>query len=405
MSLDLLSLQSQFAFLAGENPIAYLDSAATSQKPKAVIDAMSHFLSLTNANVHRGVYPLAEAATRLYSEARKTVAGFIGAKSHEIIFTKNITEAINLVARSFGETLKKNDRIALSILEHHSNIVPWQQLESRSGIGLDWITLDAEGNLDLDVLIGILQKRQVKLVAISGLSNVLGTAPNIKKITALAHEYGALTLVDAAQLIAHAPLDVRDIDCDFCCFSSHKLYGPTGIGVLYGKQKLLESMPPFLGGGDMIQSVTTKGFSCAELPRKFEAGSMPTAEAVALATAIRWIKDIGFNEISRHESALMTYALQALQAIDGLTILGTKDPDNRLGCISFTVAGVHPHDLADIVGKEGVCIRAGHHCTQPLHDALGINASARISFGVYNTTHDIDRAVTGIKKAITLLRK
>lgn len=385
--------------------MAYLDSAATSQKPQAVLDAMTEFLSLMSGSVNRGVYPLSEAATKSYDDARRTVAEFLNAKPHEIIFTKNATEGINLVARSFGETLKQGDRIALTVMEHHSNIVSWQQLMIRSGIAIDWIGIDQNGQPDLEVLEKILKKGKVKLIAMTGLSNVLGSMPDCRKVSAMAHEHGALTLIDAAQLAAHAQIDVRRIDCDFLAFSGHKLYGPTGVGVLYGKAKYLEMMPPFLGGGDMIRSVTKDGFSSAELPRKFEAGSPPAAEAVGLAAAIGWTKSIGPEKIFAHEDVLIAHTVKALSAIKGLTILGTKDPTRRRGCVSFTVAGVHPHDLAEVLGRNGVCIRAGHHCTQPLHHGLKIQASARLSVAVYNEPDEIDKAAAMIKQAQKLLTK
>lgn len=405
MTFDVSVIRRQFPFL-GSKEIAYLDSTATSQKPQAVLDAMQRFYTETNANVNRGVYPLAEAATTAYDKARQTVAAFINAaKAHEIIFTKNATEAINLVARTWGETLKAGDRITLTTMEHHSNIVPWLQLAERKKIEIDCLAINESGQPDLTLLKAILKKGKTKLVALTGLSNVLGSSPPLKDITKLAHEHGALVLIDGSQLVAHADVDVRDIDCDFLTFSGHKVYGPTGIGVLYGKTKLLESMPAFLGGGDMIRSVTMKGFTPAELPRKFEAGTPPTADAIGLAAAIEWMKTIGMEEIHDHEQILMTHAMKLLEAIKGLRILGTTDAKKRKGCISFIIDGVHPHDLTEVLGQKGFCLRAGHHCTQPLHESLGINASARMSFAAYNTLEEIDRVIAALQQAIRFLKK
>lgn len=379
MGLDTNKLRQEFPILrSGE--LVYLDSAATAQKPEMVLSAMNRFYETQNANVHRGMHALAEAATVAYEEARKTIASFIGAAPQEIVFTKNCTEAINLVARCISPT-----SVALSLFEHHSNIVPWQQ----TGAAIEWFENDNDIN------------KNVQLIAITGLSNVLGTKPNVGNIIQHARDIGALVLVDAAQLIVHEKIDVRALDCDFLCFSGHKLYGPTGIGVLYAKQELLEQMPPFLGGGSMIGEVTTAGFTCADIPQKFEAGTPPIAEAVGLHAAIDWLSQFDWSDIQEHETKLMGYATQQLQTIDGLTILGTPVQ----GCVSFTVNGVHPHDLTEILGRKHIALRAGHHCTQPLHDHLGIKASTRMSFGIYNTTEDIDRCITAMNEAISLLKK
>lgn len=406
MSYDIDTLRGQFPFLrTTQMPLAYLDNAATVQKPQVVLDALQHFYTTTNANVNRGVYPLAEAATVAYNAARKTVAAFIGAETHEIIVTKNATEAINLVARTWGDSLQKNDVIAISILEHHSNIVPWQQCAARTGATVEWIDIDKKGQIDMSSLTVALQTGNVKLVAITGLSNVLGVLSDLQEIISLAHKHGALVLVDASQLVAHRSVDVRQLDCDFLVFSGHKLYGPMGIGILYGKQEHLEAMQPFLGGGDMIQSVTRDRFTAAEIPRKFEAGTMPAADLVGLAAAIRWIESVGADAMHAHMHDVLSYAMAQLQAIEGLHILGTHDMLHRAGCISFTLDGVHPHDLTEILGQEGVCLRAGHHCTQSLHNFLGIPASARLSVAAYNTTEDIDRCVSVIEKARQRLSK
>jgi cysteine desulfurase/selenocysteine lyase len=402
MPFDSTSIRRQFPILNrtfGGNPLCYLDSAATSQKPQKVLDAMTDFYGTKNANVNRGVHPLAEEATLAHDAARKTVQKFLNAKhSYEIVFTRGTTESINLVARSFGETLSKGDRIVLSVMEHHSNIVPWMQLSERKGVEIDWLPID----FDEKILEKFLSTKKVKLVSITGLSNVLGVRPPLEKIIELAHTAGAKVLLDAAQMAAHEIIDVQKLDCDFLAFSGHKIYGPTGIGVLFGKAELLKKMPPFLGGGDMIQSVTTEGFTTAELPRKFEAGTLAAAEAVGLAAAIDWIESTGADAIHEHESTLIAHAVQQLKTIKGLTILG---PEQRTGCVSFTLDGIHPHDLTDVLGKSGICLRAGHHCTQPLHKFLGINASARLSVAAYNTLEEIDRCVDAIVRAQSLLQR
>jgi len=409
MTYDVSSIRRQFPILQkkiGNNPLCYLDSAATSQKPQCVIDAVVDFYMTKNANVNRGVHALSEEATVAHDAARETVRKFIGAKhAYEIIFTKNATEAINLVARSFGDTLKSGDRIALSILEHHSNMVPWMQLADTRGIGLDWLPMTDDGYIDVEATDVILKKGATKLVAISGLSNVLGTLQPIEKIIDIAHKNGALVLIDASQLAAHEVIDVQKLDCDFLAFSAHKTYGPTGIGVLFGKAEILKKIPPFLGGGDMIQTVTTQGFTPAELPRKFEAGTVAAADAAGLAAALNWMEAAGMKAIKQHEASLITHALSSLQKINGLQILGPTDPKKRIGCISFSIEGIHPHDLTDVIGKEGVCLRAGHHCTQPLHALLQIPASTRLSVAAYNTVEDIDWCILSLQKAISLLRK
>lgn len=409
VTYDVSSIRRQFPILKkriGKNILCYLDSAATSQKPQCVIDAVVDFYTTKNANVNRGVHALSEEATVAHDAARETVRAFLGAKyAHEIIFTKNATEAINLVARSFGDTLKSGDRIALSILEHHSNIVPWMQLSDTEGIGLDWLPMTDDGYIDINATEIILTKGKTKLVAVSGLSNVLGTLQPLKKIIDMAHKHGAVVLVDASQLAAHEAIDVQKLDCDFLAFSGHKTYGPTGIGVLFGKAELLKKMPAFLGGGDMIQTVTAHGFTPAELPRKFEAGTVAAADAAGLGAALQWMEDAGMKAIQKHEAWLISHALSSLKEIEGLKILGPTDPKKCIGCISFVIQGIHPHDLTDVMGKEGVCLRAGHHCTQPLHTLLGIPASTRLSVAAYNTVEEIDQCVSSLQKAISLLRK
>lgn len=391
------AIKRQFPALS--EGLVYLDSAATTQKPQCVIEALADTYATGVANPNRGVHPLAESMTDKVEEARRVIARHLGADAHEVIFTRGTTESINLVARSLGETLKKGDRIAVSEMEHHSNLVPWLQLRERRGFDIDWIGIDTEGELSIESLKTILQKGNTKLVAVTGLSNVLGSMPDIHAITQLAHAHGALVLVDGAQMIAHMPMNVRSLDCDFFAFSGHKVYGPMGVGVLYGKSKILDALPSFLGGGDMVASVSTTGFTPAELPRKFEAGTISAVDAIGLGVALSWLSETDASEREQYEQELMEHALTRLQTVKGLHILGTKDATKRRGVISFTVDGVHPHDLTAMLGQRGICLRAGHHCAEPLHEALGINASARLSLGIYNSKEDIDTCVHGIQDA------
>ncbi len=415
MSLDPVSIRDQFPLLAKQidgNPLIYLDSAATSQKPQAVLDRMDRFYKEENANAHRGMHVLAERATVAYEDARKTVQKFVNAKhADEIVFTKNCTEAINLVAKSWGRTnMQQGDVIVLSILEHHSNIIPWLQLKEERGMELKWIDSDDEGRLNMNQLAGFLSEGNVKMVAITAQSNVLGVRPPLEKIISSAHEHGALVLIDAAQSVAHHPTDVQALDCDFLAFSGHKLYGPTGIGVLYGKRKLLESMPPFLGGGGMIQEVTMDGFTAADVPQRFEAGTQPIAEAVGLAAAIDWLGQYSWTDIEAHEQKLLRAAIDSLRTIPKLRILPSLSPNSEVrsppsGCISFVIDGVHPHDLTEILGRRGICLRAGHHCTQPLHKKLGVAASTRLSVGIYNTVEEITALPPKIAESVDRLSR
>lgn len=402
------SIRSEFPILSrtlAGRLLAYLDNAATTQKPISVTQTMIEHLALHNANINRGVHFLGEEATLAYDQARKTVQQFIHAHhTHEIIFTRNATESINIVAKSWGETfLQPGDSVVLSVMEHHSNIVPWLCLKEKIGIHLKWIDVDSAGNLDLDAYAEALSDQSVKLVAMTGLSNVLGSMTPLKKIIAKAHAAGALVLVDASQLIVHEPIDVLDLGCDFLAFTGHKLYGPTGIGVLYGRTSLLEKMPPFLGGGDMIQSVTRDHFTVAELPRKFEAGTPAITEAIGLRAAIQWIEKTGLDAIAKHEQSLLVHAQKRLSEIDGLTIFGPKNSVQRRGLISFTIDGTHPHDITQILSDKGICLRAGHHCTQPLHEHLGITATTRLSVAAYNTMEEIDVCVDAMVEAQTRL--
>lgn len=404
MPLNLASLRQQFPILRERingHSLVYLDNAATSQKPQRVIDAMDDYYAHSNANINRGVHVLGERATVAYEDARRSVQNFLhAAHAHEIIFTRNATEGINLAAKSWGRAnVGEDDAIALSILEHHSNIVPWFQLASESGALVEWFGIDARGQIDLAALETVLHARNVKLVAVTGVSNVLGTVVPLRKIIEMAHAAGARVLVDAAQLVPHSPIDVRSLDCDFLVFSSHKLYGPTGIGVLYGKAELLEAMPPFLGGGDMISSVEKDRFTPAELPRKFEAGTPAIAEAVGLKAAIEWLSGVGSTDVAAHERSLLAQTLYELSSIEGLKILGPRGADEIMSCVSFTLEGIHPHDLTQVLSDRGVCLRAGHHCTQPLHRELGIAASTRLSVGVYNTMEEVGACAAAIREA------
>lgn len=398
MSFDVHQLRKEFPFFLTENgkQTRYLDNAATVQKPLAVLDAMDRFLREDNANVHRGVHSLTDRATSAYEDARNTVQKFLNAAhSDEIIFTKNCTESINLVAHSWGRKfLKRGDTVALSLLEHHSNIVPWLQLKEEIGITLEWMKPD-----DLRV-----PDTNVKLVAITGLSNVLGIQPPLKQIIDDAHKKGAVVLVDAAQLAAHDSIDVQNLDCDFLAFSGHKVYGPTGIGVLFGKRELLKNMPPFLGGGMMIGEVTEQSFTPADPPARFEAGTPPITEAIGLHTALEWLENIPLTDRKAHEATLLSRAHKILTEISGLRILGSADVEKIHSCISFTVDGVHPHDLTELLSREGFHLRAGHHCAQPLHRHLGITASTRLSVALYNTTDEIDAFKPALEKAIATLR-
>jgi len=378
--------------------LAYLDSTATSQKPLAVIDAMNEYYRRSNSNIHRGVHTLAEEATALYEAARDRITKFINAVSaREIIYTRNTTESINLVAYSWGRShLKSGDVVILTEMEHHSNLVPWQMLQSELGIRLEFIPVTEEGLLDLDAY-RILLERKPKLVSFTHMSNVLGTINPVAEVATLAHSVGAMVLVDGAQSVPHLPVDVQALDVDFYAFSAHKMCGPTGIGILYGKEEWLVAMPPFLGGGDMIKEVHLHSFKANSLPHKFEAGTPAIAEAVGFGAAVDYLSKIGMEEIQTHEHAMTEYALDRLVEIPGVKVLGPT-AEKKGGVVAFTVNGIHPHDVAQILDRDGIAIRAGHHCAQPLHEKFGIPASSRASFYFYNTAEEVDRLVAGIYK-------
>jgi cysteine desulfurase/selenocysteine lyase len=373
----------------------YLDTAATAQKPRVVIEAMARALGQDYATVHRGVYARSAHMTLAFEAARQRVARFIGAPSqNEIMFVRGATEAINLVAHSWGGLLKAGDRILLSQLEHHSNIVPWQLLRDRMGIEIDVCPLTAEGEIDLDAAEALLTPRH-KLVALAHVSNVLGSVLDAKRAAKLAHNVGAKLLLDGCQAVPHMPVNVAELGCDFYVFSAHKLYGPTGIGVLWGKAELLEAMPPWQGGGAMIDRVTFDRTSYAPPPARFEAGTPAIAEAIALHAAIDYVDAIGLDVIHAHEAKLVTAAREAMSHINSIRLFG---PTNSAGIISFAVEGVHPHDVGTILDEEGVAIRAGHHCAQPLMDHLGVPATARASFGLYNDLDDVTALVRGLER-------
>lgn len=384
-------------------PLVYLDSTASSQKPRAVIDAMNVYYETYHANVHRGVYEISEEATAAMEKARVKMARFINARqSKQIIFTRNTTESINLVAISWGSThIASGDLIVLTEMEHHSNLVPWQLLAQRTGARLEFVPITEDGLLRQDIYEELL-RQQPKMVAFTHMSNVLGTINPAQEMIAQAHAVGATVLLDAAQSVPHLPVDVQALDIDFLCFSAHKMLGPTGIGVLYGKRDLLEDMPPFMGGGDMICTVGLRHSTWNDLPWKFEAGTPAIAEAVGLGAAVDYLNALGMDNVFQHEQELTHYAMEQLQMVAGLTIYG-PDADKRGGVISFTLGDIHPHDLASILDQQaGVAVRAGHHCAQPLMERLGLAATARASFYVYTIREEIDTLVQGLQKAIQI---
>jgi cysteine desulfurase/selenocysteine lyase len=380
-------------------PLVYLDSAATSQKPDAVIESMNDYYRRYNANPHRGVYAISEEATAAYESARQKVASFIHAGSpKEIIFTRNVTEAINLVRYSWGRiNVRKGDRIVLTEMEHHSNLVPWQLLAREVGAELDFLYIDDDGLLRLEDLDRKLEG--ARLVAFTHQSNTLGTINPVKAITQAAHRAGALVLVDGAQAVPHMAVNVAELDIDFYGFSGHKMCGPTGIGVLWARRALLEAMPPFLGGGDMIKRVRLREASWNDLPWKFEAGTPSVAEGIGLGSAVDYLCAIGMDRVRAHERTLVEYALEKLQDVPGIKLYGPVDSEIHGGAVSFSLPNVHPHDLATLVDREGIAIRAGHHCTQPLMERLGVPATSRASFYVYNRPEEVDQLVDAIEKA------
>jgi cysteine desulfurase/selenocysteine lyase len=380
--------------------LVYLDNASTTQKPNCVIDAITDFYTNYNSNIHRAVYQLAEEATVLYEHSREKIANFINVRPEEIIFTRNTTESINLIAHSWARTnLKKDDGIAITELEHHSNIVPWQILSQEIGTRLEYVGIDDNGFLDLEHLIDLISSKKVKLISLSHMSNVLGTIVPIEKIIKIAHENDIPVLVDGAQSVPHMPVDVKKMDCDFLVFSAHKMLGPTGVGVLYAKKEFLEKMRPFMGGGDMIKEVFKFHTNYNEVPYKFEAGTPNIADVVGFGAAIDYLEKIGMEKVRKHEIDLTEYALESILSMKYVTVYGPKDPNYRGGVISFNIADIHPHDLATIMNDHGIAIRSGHHCAQVLMQRLDVPATSRASFYIYNTKEEIDKFVNAIKEA------
>ena len=392
--------RNDFPILAREAhpgvPLTFLDSGASSQKPESVIRAMDEYYRLHHANVHRGIHVLAEEATALYEGSRDKVQQFINAKTRkEIIFTRNATEAINLVAYSWARAnLKAGDRIVLTEMEHHANLVPWQILAGQLDIAIDYVPVTDEGLLDQEAFDRLLA-REPKLVAFTHMSNVLGTINPVESLAQRAHAAGAKVLVDGAQSVPHLPVDVQALGADFLAFSAHKMCGPTGIGVLWARQELLEAMPVFMGGGDMIRKVTLAGFKPNDLPHKFEAGTPAIAEGVGLGAAVDYLSGLGMQAVAAHERELIGYALERLEEVPGLRVYGPP-AEHKGGVAAFTLEGVHPHDIAQVLDREGIAVRAGHHCAQPLHERFDLAATARASFYLYNTREDVDRLITGL---------
>lgn len=402
MTLNITEIRKDFPILERETAngarVIYLDSTATSQKPVQVIEAMNDYYRRSNANIHRGVHTLAEEATTMYEGARERIAKFINAaSSREIIYTRNTTESINLVAYSWARAnLKSGDLVILTEMEHHSNLVPWHMLQMERGIELEFIPVTEDGLLDLDAYKSLLDRRP-KLVSFTHMSNVLGTINPAYEIIRLAHAAGAITLVDGAQSAPHLSVDVQVLDADFYAFSAHKMCGPTGIGILYGKSALLDAMPPFLGGGDMIKEVKLRSFRANSLPHKFEAGTPAIAEAVGFGAAADYLSAVGMERIAAHEHEITEYALDRLMEIPGVKLFGPS-ADKKGGVAAFTLDGIHPHDVAQILDKDGIAVRAGHHCAQPLHEKFGIPATSRASFYLYSTKDEVDVLVNGLYK-------
>jgi cysteine desulfurase/selenocysteine lyase len=404
--LDVTAIRADFPTLSREVrpgvPLIYLDNAATSQKPTAVVEAMEAYYCTYTANVHRGLHTLSEEATDAYEGARHKIARFVNAGSHrEVIYTRNTTESINLVAWTWGRAnLGPGDTILASEMEHHSNMVPWQLLAEQTGAKLAYIPISDEGLLDMDALDAMLDER-VKLVAITHMSNVLGTINPVAEIARRAHTVGALVLVDGAQSVPHMPVDVRAVDADFYAFSGHKMIGPTGIGILYGKRALLEAMPPFMAGGDMIKRVAYGGAEWNDLPWKFEAGTPAIAEAIGLGAAVDYLSNVGMSNVKAHEQAITEYALERLAEVPGLRVIGPPDASQKGAVCAFAMQDIHPHDIAQVLDHEGVAVRAGHHCAMPLHHKFGLIATTRASFYLYNTFQEVDRLIEALYRVKT----
>ncbi|HID54595.1 MAG TPA: cysteine desulfurase [Anaerolineae bacterium] len=406
--LNVPQIRSDFPILAMEVypgvPLIYLDSAASSQKPIQVLEAMDDYYRHTNANVHRGIHRLSEEATNAYEEARQKIARFINAPDPaEVIYVSNTTEGINLVAYSWGRAnIQAGDEILLTEMEHHANLVSWQVLAEEKGAVIQYVPFLADGTLDLTAVPSLLTER-TKIFAFTAVSNVFGTINPVKQLVKMAHDAGAIALVDAAQAAPHMPIDVQAWNCDFMAFSAHKMCGPTGIGILYGKRALLEAMPPFQAGGDMIRRVTLEGSTWNELPWKFEAGTPAIAEGIGFGAAVDYLNGLGMDNVHAHEQFITNYALEALSEVDGLRVIGPP-ASQRGGVAAFTLEGMHPHDIAELLDKDGIAIRAGHHCAMPLHHKLGINSTARASFYVHTTTEEVDKLVASLHRAKKVFR-
>lgn len=401
-TLDIPAIRRDFPILERETEpgvkLVYLDNAATSQKPVQVIEAMDLYYRQMNANIHRGIHCLAEEATVAYEDGRKKIASFIGAESwREIVFTRNTTESLNLLAYSWGRAnLKAGDRILLTEMEHHSNIVPWQMLASEVGVTLDFVTLTDQGMLNQESYATLLE-REPKLVSFTQMSNMLGTINPVTEMTEQAHRAGAVVIIDAAQSVPHMPVDVQELGADFMVFSAHKMLGPTGIGILYGRKELLQEMPPFLGGGDMIKRVQLGGFTMNDLPYKFEAGTPAIAEGIGFGEAVDYLANLGMEVVHQYEQALTAYALERLEEVPGIQVYGPEAQDKG-GVLSFTYDGIHTHDVAHILDSFGIAIRAGHHCAQPAHQHFDIDATSRASFYIYNVKEEVDHLIEGLYK-------
>lgn len=409
-AIDGTRVRADFPILIQESEhggprLTYLDSAASSQKPQVVIDALRDYYETTNANIHRGVYNLSEAATIAYEEARQTVASFINARStREVVFVRNTTEAINLVANSWGRSnLHPGDLVVVTELEHHSNLVPWQLIAAERGATIEAVRVLSDGTLDPDHYAELIA-REPKLVAVAHVNNSLGTVNPVRRMIAQAHAAGAITVVDGAQSVPHMATDVQDLDCDFLAFSGHKMLGPMGASVLYGKREILEAMPPFLGGGGMIRKVGIQSSTWADIPARFEAGTPAVGDAIGLATAVTYLQSLNMDRVWDHGVLITEYALERLAEVPGLTVHGPGVTQERSAAISFTIDGVHPHDVAAILNEDGVAVRAGHHCNQPLMDALGLIATTRASFYLYNDGEDVDRLITSLGRVASIFR-
>ena len=403
--LDIQEIRTAFPILQQKvngKPLVYFDNAATAQKPQRVIGKLTEYYTGYNANIHRGIHTLAEKATKAYEAARKAAQEFVGAQyGEEIVFTRGVTESINLVAASYGSFIREGDEIIIAELEHHSNIVPWQMLCERKGAVLRVIPVNDRGEMDLEAYKKLLSNK-TRMVATNHASNTLGTINPVEEIIQLAHGHGAVVLIDGAQAAAHLPIDVVALDADFYCLSSHKMYGPTGVGVLYGKKEWLEKMPPYMGGGEMIKDVTFGKTTYNDLPYKFEAGTPNIADVVAFAEAIAFINELGKKNIHHHETELLSYATALLGQMDGLRLIGTAA--QKVGVLSFVIDGIHHFDIGQMLDARGIAVRTGHHCTQPLMDRFGIEGTVRASFAVYNTKEEIDRLAEGITRTINFLK-